>query len=121
MPQRIRSNSRVLWASVETAILMLAMAARRGELSFDPSLGYLFVNVNEVGAVGFMKPQPTDSPEAYKWTSKWGEFARFCIAVRRPGIRPTNVPSFLSRQAQPGLAGEGACLATSVEQHSGAR
>src|SRR3989442_15586 len=45
--------------------------------SFDPSLGYLFVNVNEVGSVGFMKPQPAGSPEAYVWTSKWGAFARF--------------------------------------------
>ena len=29
--------------------------------SFNPSLGYLFVNVSEVGAVGFMKPQPEGS------------------------------------------------------------
>jgi len=33
--------------------------------SFNPSLDYLFVNVSEVGAVGFMKPQPAGSKEAY--------------------------------------------------------
>lgn len=45
--------------------------------SFNPSLGYLFVNVSEVGAVGFMKPQPEGSSEAYVRASKWGGYARF--------------------------------------------
>ena len=45
--------------------------------SFNPELGYLFVNVSEVGAVGFMKPQPEGSPEAYVRSSKWGGYARF--------------------------------------------
>ncbi len=45
--------------------------------SFNPSLGYLFVNVSEVGAVGFMKPQPAGSAEAYVRSSKWGGYARF--------------------------------------------
>ncbi len=40
--------------------------------SFNPSLGYLFVNVSEVGAVGLMKPQPEGSEEAYVRGSKWG-------------------------------------------------
>ena len=39
--------------------------------SFNPSLGYLFVNVNEVGAVGLMKPQPAGSAEAYVRSSNW--------------------------------------------------
>ncbi len=45
--------------------------------SFNPSLDYLFVNVSEVGAVGFLKPQPEGSPEAYVRSSKWGGYARF--------------------------------------------
>ena len=45
--------------------------------SFNPELGYLFVNVSEVGAVGYMKPQPEGSPEAYVRASKWGGYARF--------------------------------------------
>lgn len=44
--------------------------------SFNPSLGYLFVNVSEVGAVGLMKPAPPGSPEAYVRSSKWGSYAR---------------------------------------------
>src|SRR5437667_5760677 len=45
--------------------------------SFNPSLGYLFVNASEVGAVGFMKPQPEGSAEAYVRSSRWGGYARF--------------------------------------------
>lgn len=45
--------------------------------SFSPTLDYLFVNVSEVGAVGFMKPEPPGSPEAYVRSSKWGAYARF--------------------------------------------
>jgi quinate dehydrogenase (quinone) len=45
--------------------------------SFDPSLGYLFVNVSEVGAVGYMQPQKPGAPEAYVRASKWGGYARF--------------------------------------------
>ncbi len=45
--------------------------------SFNPELGYLFVNVSEVGAVGYMKPQPEGSPEPYVRASKWGGYARF--------------------------------------------
>jgi membrane-bound PQQ-dependent dehydrogenase (glucose/quinate/shikimate family) len=56
--------------------------------SFDPSLGYLFVNVNEVGAVGLMQPQPADSPEAYVWTSKWGTYARFWDENHYPCQQP---------------------------------
>ena len=45
--------------------------------SFDPATGYLFVNVNELGAVGAMTPQAADAPERYRRTSKWGEYGRF--------------------------------------------
>jgi quinoprotein glucose dehydrogenase len=45
--------------------------------SFNPSLGYLFVNVSEVGAVGLMKPQPEGAEEAYVRGSPWGGYARF--------------------------------------------
>ena len=45
--------------------------------SFNPEMGYLFVNVSEVGAVGFMKPQPAGSPEPYVRSSPWGGYARY--------------------------------------------
>jgi quinate dehydrogenase (quinone) len=45
--------------------------------SFNPTLDYLFVNVSEVGAVGYMKPQPAGSAEDYLRASKWGGYARF--------------------------------------------
>jgi quinoprotein glucose dehydrogenase len=46
-------------------------------VSFNPSLGYIFVNTNEGGAVGWMEEQPKDSPVRYKRTSAQGEYARF--------------------------------------------
>jgi quinoprotein glucose dehydrogenase len=57
--------------------------------SFNPFLGYLFVNVSEVGAVGFMKPQPAGSPEAYVRSSKWGEYARFWDENHYPCQQPS--------------------------------
>jgi glucose dehydrogenase len=48
-----------------------------GGASFDSSSGYLFANTTELGAVGQMTPQPPGSPEAYKWGSPWGSYARF--------------------------------------------
>src|SRR5256886_12039431 len=56
--------------------------------SFDPSLGYLFVNANEVGAVGAMKPQPAGSAEAYVWGSQWGTYARFWDENHYPCQKP---------------------------------
>ena len=56
--------------------------------SFDPSLGYLFVNINELGTVGQMKPQPPGSPEAYVWGSKWGTYARFWDKNHYPCQKP---------------------------------
>jgi membrane-bound PQQ-dependent dehydrogenase (glucose/quinate/shikimate family) len=45
--------------------------------SFDPATGYLFVNVNELGALGAMKEQPAGSLNRYKRETRWGEYARF--------------------------------------------
>ncbi|PYU85722.1 MAG: quinoprotein glucose dehydrogenase, partial [Acidobacteria bacterium] len=45
--------------------------------SFDRASGYLFVNANELGAVGAMEPQAADAPEQYRRASKDGEYARF--------------------------------------------
>ncbi len=56
--------------------------------SFDPSSGYLFVNVSNVGTVGSMKPRPTGSPEAYLWGSKWGTYARFWDNQHYPCQQP---------------------------------
>jgi quinoprotein glucose dehydrogenase len=56
--------------------------------SFDPSTGYLYVNVNEVGAVGAMKPQPPNFPYAYRRTSQWGEYARFWDENQWPCQKP---------------------------------
>lgn len=56
--------------------------------SFDPSSGYLFANVNELGAVGEMKRQPAGSPEAYKWGSPWGTYARFWDEHQYPCQKP---------------------------------
>ena len=46
-------------------------------VSFDPSLGYIFVNTNDAGAVGWMVEQPKGSPARYKRTGPSGEYARF--------------------------------------------
>ena len=56
--------------------------------SFDPALGYLFVNANDIGSVGLMQPQPANSPEAYQWTSKWGTYARFWDDKHYPCQQP---------------------------------
>jgi len=56
--------------------------------SFDPELGYLFVNVNELGAVGAMEPQPAGAPIAYRRNSKGGEYARFWDQNQWPCQKP---------------------------------
>jgi len=56
--------------------------------SFDPSSGYLFVNMSNVGSVGMMKPQPAGSPEAYVWGSPWGTYARFWDSHHYPCQQP---------------------------------
>ncbi|MDQ3651464.1 MAG: pyrroloquinoline quinone-dependent dehydrogenase [Acidobacteriota bacterium] len=45
--------------------------------SFDPASQYLYVNVNEIGAIGMMKAQAADAPFPYRRTSRFGEYARF--------------------------------------------
>ena len=45
--------------------------------SFDPELGYLFVNVNELGSVGAMEPQPAGALVPYRRGATGGEYARF--------------------------------------------
>jgi membrane-bound PQQ-dependent dehydrogenase (glucose/quinate/shikimate family) len=56
--------------------------------SFDPGTGYLYVSVNEVGAVGGLKPQPSDSPYSYRRSSQWGEYARFWDENHWPCQKP---------------------------------
>lgn len=56
--------------------------------SFDPSTGYLYVNVNEVGAIGAMRAQAPDSTVRYRRASKFGEYARFWDPNRYPCQRP---------------------------------
>jgi quinate dehydrogenase (quinone) len=56
--------------------------------SFDPQTRYLFVNVNELGAVGAMTPQPADAPERYRRASKWGEYGRFWDEHQWPCQQP---------------------------------
>ena len=56
--------------------------------SFDRTSGYLFVNVNELGAVGAMLPQAADAPEQYRRGSKNGEYARFWDENEWPCQKP---------------------------------
>jgi len=56
--------------------------------AFDPTSGYLFVNVNELGAVGALEPQPPGSPEPYRRANKEGEYARFWDKNRLPCQQP---------------------------------
>jgi quinoprotein glucose dehydrogenase len=56
--------------------------------SFDRASGYLFVNVNELGAVGAMEPQAADAPVRYRRASKEGEYARFWDEHQWPCQKP---------------------------------
>lgn len=56
--------------------------------SFDRASGYLFVNANELGAVGSMEPQPAGAPEPYRRSSKEGEYARFWDQHQWPCQKP---------------------------------
>ena len=56
--------------------------------SFDEASGYLFVNANELGAVGAMLPQAEGTPERYRRGSKDGEYARFWDENEWPCQRP---------------------------------
>jgi quinoprotein glucose dehydrogenase len=57
--------------------------------SIDPQLGYAFVNVNEVGAVGAIRRKPGGgaAPEWERW-SPWGTYARFWDPDDLPCQRP---------------------------------
>ncbi len=56
--------------------------------SFDHASGYLFVNANELGAVGAMEPQAADAPVRYRRGSKEGEYARFWDEHQWPCQKP---------------------------------
>ena len=56
--------------------------------SFDPSSGYLFVNVNELGTVGLLKAQPAGAAEGFEWGSPWGSYARFWDDKHYPCQQP---------------------------------
>jgi membrane-bound PQQ-dependent dehydrogenase (glucose/quinate/shikimate family) len=56
--------------------------------SFDGASGYLFVNVNELGAIGKMEPQAATAPEQYRRGSKDGEYARFWDEHQWPCQKP---------------------------------
>ena len=56
--------------------------------SFDRASGSLFVNANELGAVGAMQPQADDAPERYRRGSKDGEYARFWDEKQWPCQKP---------------------------------
>ncbi|HET9305271.1 MAG TPA: pyrroloquinoline quinone-dependent dehydrogenase [Candidatus Sulfotelmatobacter sp.] len=56
--------------------------------SFDPESGYFFVNVNELGSVGAMEPQPAGAPVPYRRSSKGGEYARFWDQNEWPCEKP---------------------------------
>lgn len=54
----------------------------------DAGRGLLFVNTNEVGAIGLMQAQPPGAPLAYRRTSPWGDYARFWDAAQLPCQQP---------------------------------
>jgi glucose dehydrogenase len=56
--------------------------------SFDPKLGYLFVNTNEVGATGEMVEQSPGGPLRFKREGAGGENARFWDSHLRPCQTP---------------------------------
>jgi quinoprotein glucose dehydrogenase len=45
--------------------------------SFDPQQKLLFVNANEIGAIGQMAEEPAGSPARYRRTSMFGDYGRF--------------------------------------------
>jgi len=57
-------------------------------VSFDPTLGYVFVNTNDVGAIGQMMKQPEGSATAYRRWNPAGEYARFWDANLWPCQKP---------------------------------
>jgi glucose dehydrogenase len=56
--------------------------------SFNPQLVYLFVNSNEIGALGQMVKSESGAPAAYRRTSSLGTYARFWDQNLWPCQRP---------------------------------
>jgi glucose dehydrogenase len=56
--------------------------------AIDPRTGWLFVNTNEVGALGRMEKQREGSAVAFRRVSRWGEYARFWDSSRLPCQKP---------------------------------
>jgi quinate dehydrogenase (quinone) len=56
--------------------------------AFDPSRRRLYVNVNEVGALGGMQPMAAGAPVAYRRGGPGGEYARFWDENRWPCQQP---------------------------------
>jgi quinoprotein glucose dehydrogenase len=56
--------------------------------SFDPTSGYLFLNMNEDGAIGQMNPQPPGSPIPYVRRGRFEEYAWFRDQNGRPCQQP---------------------------------
>ena len=57
-------------------------------VSVNPALGLIFVNTNEVGAIGQMVKQPGGGPVSYRRTSAGGGYARFWDANLWPCQKP---------------------------------
>lgn len=77
------------WGLETTVIIPGTMGGTDwGGVSFDPSSGYLYANITNLGAVGQMKKQPAGSPEAYEKDSKWGSYARFEDDNKYPCQKP---------------------------------
>ena len=58
-------------------------------VSFDPATGYAFVNVNDIGAVGAMRPRAGGAmPRMYERWSPFGTYARFWDPNDLPCQRP---------------------------------
>ena len=56
--------------------------------SFDPVTGFLYVNMNEDGAVGVMNPQPAGAPIPYIRRGRFEEYAWFRDQNNRPCQQP---------------------------------
>jgi len=52
-------------------------AANWPGMSYDPTLGYLFVNTNNLADVGKLVKNPDGTDPAYERHSPWGDYARF--------------------------------------------
>jgi glucose dehydrogenase len=87
-------DSRAIYAPPSTRLTLVWPGNLGGATwsgaSFDPTTGYLYVNVNELGSVGEMRPQPESAPVAWRRASDLdrGEYARFWDSDRLPCQAP---------------------------------